>query len=1125
MKFQITFTPVLLGNSTAYILFKLNNNKAYLYKVKVFGVENAFELRPIYLNSHQSGKMEPIPIYMKNPYLNQSLTLYCVQIPDKQIEVDYHKDHYYEPTCCPCNPFITIPPQRKVKIFSLVQTLRTSYLFTIFRIKGYPNFNITLPLIIMASNSARIYPTKLDFGILNPLHIPYRIPIKIDTKDESVTIHGLLFQKSPYFYLNFPALLQKPTIIPKSPTPTILGYIVFHAQKPGLYESSVFIHTNHSEAVKLELKGEVIEKSLIYDEYDTSIDVTNKPTDRNYLHEVSLFNVQPEFMAFTNVQIDRPNVRAELACPYSSVPEPLKKCTRILAPNYKDIVFHIKYAPMKENKYPFTSYATLLTPNKMFQIPLTVFDSYLTCQYTQYAYSFQGTTPTGHSKKCNEIQFIDLGIFSDETKAVDIQLMNPNPLGISVTNMMFQYKSSPICFELIAVKDNYVNGNSKEYTWGKTNAMKENEEFNIPPYQYALLRIFLSLDDCTRGTIHKVNDGDSFTNFLSFKSGDTDNKIKLNFRYHSGEFSFSPSRMRFEPGFSGTTQYKELRSISTFKVPLNILRTWTTDKRVQLNLNVKQVTSESKTEIGVVSFSPGDIPEEQNFLAHQRQALSWEKSAISLRELKLWRERQAIWDNISSTGGTVIDAHIYLDTDIVQNVRLPVKAELTQPILVQENEINFKLIENGTTKHMSIQIYNPSTDPMTIQLFAADQIMANYKVNSPLSFGKSCSGNFSVWYSKYLVTARQIRKQEKLTEYKSFEEFAEEYCCYMGKYNSSVLYSFKDDLSYQNAEKQQQDSDLNITLMRFCDSKDVAAYTPLEPSQQVPTAYNYVEKRQDNPPKSIVGALWDIFKQRESHITVQPPPPVSSGYFTFPSTYSKYPLIVDAMSYFTVGPFLYNPANIGEHSTMIFIKNNLTILYPLKLKGESGIGTLEFEEEINRVTKQTKLINAIPFEHAHLRKGQQNSDVEYKLTRADLLVTMPKTQENQDSNISNLWSLITYYLSKLDHYEYKVRKEHERAYMIKNTGNMPLSVTGITIDGRGCKASGLAIKNCEPFTLNPQQQRGIIISYSASLAIASSQHSLTFITKSGPQTFTLWVKLPFGILTTLQRIPALERYF
>jgi len=1074
IELTIKYTPLVYGNNVAYILIKLNNGKGYFYKITVYGVDNEFELKPIVIKTNRLGYLESFPIYIRNPYIKQQLVVSSVQAQDKRVDIQYNCDNQ---TCTTQRTATIIQPNQKLAAFNVVFTLNSpDFIFSIIRIRFQHDSTITLPILIKAKHEL-VLPELIDFGMVNVEDGAHRIMLRAENFNEPIVINEILYKKSPNFVFHLFNLTQKPFVIPKSDKPSTIGYIGFHSPTFGFFDSKLYLVINPSKIIKIEIRARVTESFLV--DNAVLIDVTKNSKQVNTF-QIPLKDDLNKFGAVINTLSDNANIKSRILCSNED-----KHCS------LKSSMLQVTYNSLNSTLFPLKRYISLFVASSLLHIQLTFYDTSPICLYSEYV---NNEDLMLLRKRCDEVDKVNLGYFGNGTKYMDLHLMNINPKAINVTKLALKNNSAYCCMEILVISNERKEDIFKKWEYGKITEFEDESVLILHPGAMSILRIHLSLTDCDKPRAMEITDGDSFSNMLSFYSGDLKININLEYIYRSGDFSFSPSRMRFEPGFPGTTQSKELWAISTFKVPLKILKSWTTDKRIEFQQIIEEVTNDSKSELAIVKFTPGNAPEEQHFANLKSRILSWYDNTISLGELKLWRDTQQIWDSISSAGGTLIDSELLIDTNIIQGIKLSIKAELTRPILVQDNELNFQLIQNGSNKEMTIQIYNPSTSPLMIQLFTADPSNANHKANLPLSFfpkGKTCLENYTAWTKKYDTTMQQIRSKRRLTAYTSFEEFAEDYCCYMGKYNASILYSQK----YEELT----DNDLSATLAKHCYSKSVTQAmqgNTMKKSAKVPKAkgiWNLVfkEVKQTNEVDEIV---------RED--------------FRFPVKYSQSPLIIAPLTYLTVGPITYSPTTVGEHNGLIFIKNNLTILYPIKLKGESGIGTIEFIEETNTLLKFNRLINAIPKEHVILKNGTPSAEIEFRLTQGDLLV------EKINNNTS--WPSFLRKFAKYENYPYRVRKTHGRVFTIRNIGNIPLIVSKISIEDRGCNAYGIIIENCEGFILKPEESYKVRINYTTSLAISSSRHLLVFHTDSGVQTFDLVIRLPFSILTILQQIPLLE---
>ena len=103
-------------------------------------------------------------------------------------------------------------------------------------------------------------------------------------------------------------------------------------------------------------------------------------------------------------------------------------------------------------------------------------------------------------------------------------------------------------------------------------------------------------------------------------------------------------------------------------------------------------------------------------------------------------------------------------------------------------------------------------------------------------------------------------------------------------------------------------------------------------------------------------------------------------------------------------------------------------------------------------------------------------------------------------------------------FKFTARRFHERAFLIKNRGNLPLIVSAVSIENRGCAAFGFGIRNCIPFILKPNEVTTIFIQYQAKGALNGITKSVVFTTPYGDQ------KFPIKVSVTLDSILLIQRY-
>jgi len=1026
LQFKVVFTCLVYGNNPGYLLFKLSNGKSFLYKVMAHGIDNKFNLKPLFLNTNRLNYTETIPVNIKNPFNNRTLNLHCVSTSEMNVR------SLYEGKEILCNndvAYITIPPLMEINAFNVsVDTLAAGNVLTLLTIKEIDGSYIKIPLLTKVNTEANIYPHIIDFGTANPSDIPHRIMIHIDTSSESVRITKITYRKAPEFFLYFPIMSEYYSIIPKSSKPTLLGYITFHSPFPGNYKGSVFIYTNCTKVTRLDLKAKVVVDSFYYEANKVYIDVLGKSSEKYYYKEISLKNGMNSTLVFHGVELGLRNVSAYLGESISD-----RTDSQVLQYKEKKNLLSLKYSPDKTWTYPLNHFISLFSTNTIFYIPITFYESNIICQYVSC------TNGNEVTERCVLINEINLGVFSETTKTLNMRIINNDPIPINIKNL--QIDSDFCCLEVL-------DENNKALTsLDKVNSTTK--DLLIQPGFSMVLRLQLSLTKCRKHTSRPI-EAEPFIGRLTFDINDSSLMIKLIYSYRSGEFSFSPAPITFDSGFPGIVQSKTLRVISTFKVPLRILNTKTADPSISYKWTITQINSNSKIEIGEVIFTSSDLPEEKRLSELQASILSWNKNAIALAEYKFWRERKLNWDNFNNL---VVNTQILVNTDIVQDVKLPIIAEFVQPALMQDSTLNFRAILNNSRKELSITLYNPSVEPLLIQLFPLDPIFNNYKQNATLVFADKknpCEESYEQWMEKYNTIMQQLKNKEEITYYTTFEDFAEDYCCYTGKYNASLLYSSTDNI-----------------LQKYCDSKSISI----------------ISSKKDNTLFDLVTRT--LKKPQESEM-------IPIGDFKYPKRFAEKPLLIKPMSYYTIGPICYTPSSVGNHTAMIFIKNNLTVFYPVELKGEAGTAILNFVKET--YLGQNKLLDILPEENLDLIKEDVGVELEYKITQEDFLVSGTRMQKNT------------------------------RSFTLRNIGNMPLTVTDISIDDRECGAHGIQVMNCKSFTLEPRHEHVINITYTINPVFTYARHKLIFNTLAGTQTFWIAIKVQQELIEAVQSTSLMKRY-
>ena len=161
------------------------------------------------------------------------------------------------------------------------------------------------------------------------------------------------------------------------------------------------------------------------------------------------------------------------------------------------------------------------------------------------------------------------------------------------------------------------------------------------------------------------------------------------------------------------------------------------------------------------------------------------------------------------------------------------------------------------------------------------------------------------------------------------------------------------------------------------------------------------------------------------------------------------------------------------HHSVLMVRNNLTGLETIDLVGKGATGDLKFG---NRRTGTT-FSHAFDVTENHLK----DCDKERSVSQPNLTV--------------------------------------KRHFTARNTGQVPIWVTGFEIDGYACEGYGFRVLDCEPFELGPDQQRRINIAFTPDFTLSHITRTLTMKTSlsaipgKGDVTYALVATVPAHLLS------------
>jgi hypothetical protein len=109
------------------------------------------------------------------------------------------------------------------------------------------------------------------------------------------------------------------------------------------------------------------------------------------------------------------------------------------------------------------------------------------------------------------------------------------------------------------------------------------------------------------------------------------------------------------------------------------------------------------------------------------------KPDITYFDILAWQVEHKEWEGRERNSLTKSEVFITLDTNVVQNITIPVRTRIQRPKVLKIDTLDFGKVEVDTEKKSSITIYNPSPDPIEVSFAVAPSNFLNQILKELLS--------------------------------------------------------------------------------------------------------------------------------------------------------------------------------------------------------------------------------------------------------------------------------------------------------------------------------------------------------------------------------------------------------
>ena len=566
---------------------------------------------------------------------------------------------------------------------------------------------------------------------------------------------------------------------------------------------------------------------------------------------------------------------------------------------------------------------------------------------------------------------------------------------------------------------------------------------------YANTAVKLSINLFCEG----INSNITLKNEITFYYSDNYSFIlSLNASILPGQLYFPQKKFNYEPSFPGLYQTKIIEAKNEYNFPIKILSVNSSDKRINATIMTNVIYPNNKARIISALFSPSKSSEFKEYEMNMSNILTY-------RELYLWKIEDKYFDKLEASGQSTINANLSIKTSI-NTEYVNFNALLIKPNLVKKEKISIGLVQINKPVNIYIEGINPSDKIVSISLRLAEESFSDIHNNNMFNEKDKMllenNNDFIIFGCNFLLrkNASSVIEYEYITIpekmdpselrrssfdkkelvrllYKYGNEKVKSYlfkaenilCKYSKKKQHEILFSKNNEYNYIISQTYSKEFNNEIISVKNMTNKDIE-YTQYKP----------VEKKSFF--QSLVSYLFNLYLKYFMHMFLYSNINIVENpqSFFIPKDIRNNIYQIPPHQTFSIGPIIFKPNKSGIIRSTLFLKNNLTVLYPLKLEGEGGGGIIRFFDYYRGINKKKCRI----------------------YNEKNLLIDID--EEIYNTELKNNGDKIN------------------RTVTLMNVGNLPLVIKNITIDnGNECKSNNIRIIQCKEISISPKEMINIDI--------------------------------------------------
>ena len=1067
---------------TLYIEF--NEKKVLLIPIRLVGKDNRYRIKPLYYLNYQVRKLFYEPVTIFNPTSKTMIIKEIIHSFEKIRVYWPNGDIFNNNSSSVIQSMLQIEPMSYKKIFFLkFYSTKIENEYGFIHIRNDKNV-IVIPVLINVVNSPILtYPKFLNFGLCDVTpksrnNFIRMIPLKVLNDGINYIKIGKVYIDYDELFLQFHQNFGGENIVMKPNEEVLFGYVIFNANLEKNLEKKLIKRKNFF--------GKIIKKYIYIETNNTNaplveIEYSYLTYINNEIQEISgnmqtVTSKNKTFSFTTNIKLKNPAKLRKYNTyqPGENITLYSDKYLTAKMPNpindyqsyNSDIIIEIKNVSKFVNYHYY--YLPLRLNNMLYSIvPVQIDNDDLTkiyCGGEETARTFPICRK--NSKKENMIMtivgplnkkkifYINFGNVPQGVKRQKfIYLYNRNEAPIPLNNIIIDHHNFLVDFEGYEYFGNGDEPQNIKYPkkgeiLEKLQDEENNEPISFKIYPNTAAKFSLNLITNESTYINPKTNKNIIKGTTTFYYG-KEYKIvlSLNATIYKGNINFSPVIYKFEPSFPGLYQKKIIYTKSSFNFPLKVLSVTSSDERIIPQNLTDKINPKNRTALIEVIFDPSKtyfIKEDLNqFELNMSNTLTY-------RELYLWKAKEKFFNKLGSTGRTEINANVSIVTALDKG-EINFKSFLIKPNLSKKEEIDFGLIQTGKSINTYIEGINPSDKMLLIKLILSNDNFGDVNNNSMFNEKDKNllekNNDLIIFGCNFLfvINGTNLVKYEYIVVPEKIDPIELRKGTFDKKNLIFILYKYGNDKikSYINNANNilcKYDKKVQNEIIFNKNNYLISHIYSNEFNKEIPSVKNMTKKdiNEDNKYKfvekksffnSIFSYLVNLYLIYFMNISVYSNINIieNTQSFFIPNDIQEKVFQVPPHKKFSIGPIIFKPNKKGNINATLFLKNNLTILYPIKLKGEGGSGNIKFLYDNNgKNDKKSKL------------HDEKNLIIEI------------------DENV---------YEKEIKGYE-----KLNRTITLLNDGNLPMTIKNITIDNSNeCQTNNMRIIQCKEFILNPQE--------------------------------------------------------